>query len=245
MSGQVHGRGLTEWSFASGAAERGRSADVPPVSPSPLGTGGRARAYLARSAGLVALHAVWLLCALPVVTWMTSSAAMVHSLDRWLRCGDDRLLLNFRRGWRAHVRRTAPLGAVSSLVLALLLVNLLFLMTRTSAPAVVLLIPTIGLLLMWAVLNVSLVPVVALFPDLSTRAWLREGFVMAFRHPASMTGVVLGCLVVSAALYELFAPLVVLGAGLTAYLALGRCYRSLERAGRADRRASVVGGAVS
>lgn len=236
MSGQAKGPGLAERSFASAAVERGRCTDVPPISPSLLGAGHRVRACLTRSAGLVGLHAVWLLCALPVVTWMTSSAAMVHSLDRWLRCGDERLLSNFRCGWRAHVRRTAPLGAVSGLVLALLLINLLFLMTRNSALAVVVLIPTVGLLLMWAVLHVSLVPVIALFPDLTPRAWLRESFVMAFRHPASMTGVVLGCLVVSAALYELFAPLVVLGAGLTAYLALGRCYRSLERAGRVDRR---------
>ena len=203
----------------------------------------RLGAYLGHSVGVVALHAAWLLCALPVVTWMTSSAAMVHSLDRWVRHGDDRLLLNFRCGWRRHWRRTVPIGAASALVLTLLLANLFFLMTRDSAPAVVLLVTTIGLMLMWAILNLSLVPVIVLFPELSARRCLRESFVMAFRHPLSMIGVVLGCLVASAVLYQLFTPLAVFGVGLTAYLALRRCYRCLESAGRKKQRSEMVGGA--
>lgn len=182
------------------------------------------------------MHVAWVVCALPVVTWLGASAAMVHSLDRWVMYGDGRFLHNFGCGWRRHWRRTVPVGAASGLVGALLLANLLFLMTRDSPSAVVLLMGTIGLMLMWAILNLSLVPVIVLFPRLSTRRWLRESFVMAFRRPVSMTGAVLGCLVASAVLYQLFAPLVVLGAGLTAYLGLRLCYRILESPGREDRR---------
>lgn len=204
-------------------------------------TSQRLRARLEHAVGVVLLHGAWLLCAFPVVTWLGSSVAMVHSLDRWIMHGDDRFLHNFWYGWRLHWRRTLPIGAASGLVFALMLANLLFLMTRDSAPAVVLLMGTIGLMLMWAIVNLAFVPVIVLFPQLSTRRCLRESFVMAFRHPLSMIGVVLGCLITSSVLLRIFAPLVILGVGVTAYLGLRLCYRNLTVPRRDEPRSETAG----
>lgn len=186
------------------------------------------RARLIRTVILLLLHGAWLLCALPVVTWLSASVAMVHSLNRWIMHGDDRIFHNFGRGWCRHWRRTLPAGATSALVFVLLIANLMFLVTRDSAAALVLLMGTVAMLVMWAILNLALVPVIVLFPDLSTRRWLRESFVMAFRRPLSMIGVVFGCLVGSVVLLQIFAPLVVLGVGGTAYLGLKLFYRNLS-----------------
>lgn len=190
--------------------------------------GRRAHTHVERTMAAVALHGAWLLCSLPVVTWLCSSVAMVHSLDRWITYGDDRLVQNFRRGWLRHWRHTVPVGTASALVFAVLLANLLFLMTRDSEAAVVLLIGTLGLMLIWAMLNLSLVTVIALFPGLPARRCVRESFVLAFRRPLSLISVVVGSLVASAVLYQLFMPLVVLSAGLAGFLGLRFCYRGLE-----------------
>ncbi|WP_219419239.1 DUF624 domain-containing protein [Pseudonocardia nigra] len=187
-------------------------------------------ALLARVAALVLLHGAWVLCAVPVVTWLTASTAMAHSLNRWVMYGDDRFLHNFGSQWRRHWRRTLPVGAISALVLVLLLANLLFLMSRDSAPAVLLLMGTIGLMLVWAMLNISLVPVLALFPRLAIRSCLRETFVMTFRHPFSTIATVLGCIIAAAVLFQVSAAMLIFSAGITGYLGLRLCHRNLSSA---------------
>lgn len=195
----------------------------------------RWRAGAVRTWQLVIVHVAWLLCAVPGVTWLGASAAMAYSWDRSAMHGDERFLHHFWSAWRGQWRRTLPLGVTSALVGALLVANMLFLMTQDSAPAAVLFLGTLTLLLLWAMVNLVLVGVVALFPDLAPRHALRESCLLALRHPLATSAGVLGCGVAFAVLVEVSTPLALLTVGLAARVGLLLCHRGLAR-GAARRR---------
>jgi len=143
----------------------------------------RALNWLEWPANLGVGNVLWFVFSLPVVTWLTAAVAMTHALERWLGAGDGRVMHNFWEGWKLHWRRTLPIGVVSTVVLAILLLNALFLATRDDRSALVLLPPTLVLLAAWLMFHLALIPVIALFPALPPRTWLREAAVLAIRHP--------------------------------------------------------------
>lgn len=179
---------------------------------------------------VVLLSFAWLLFALPVVTWLGASIAMVHSFDDWLARGDDAVLSNFWNGWRRHWWRTLPIGAASTLVLLVLVFNLLFLLAQESSAAFVLAVGTITLIALWTFVHFALVPIAALFPHLPTRQLLRESAVLAFRHPFSMMTISVGCVALASVLLQVFPPLVFVTAGAAGYACLKLSYRNLDAA---------------
>lgn len=188
----------------------------------------RALNLLEWPANLGLVNVVWFLFSLPVVTWFTASVALIHSLERWLQAGDGRIASNFWGSWKRQWRRTLPIGVVSTAVLAILLANAIFLVTREVPAALFLLPPTIVLLASWLMLHLALIPVIALFPELPVRTWLREAAVLAIRHP--LTSVVNATLTTALVYAVVWLPTLVpfVSAAPIGFLAMRTVARHLE-----------------
>jgi uncharacterized membrane protein YesL len=185
-----------------------------------------ATAIVGRLLGIVALAGLWALCALPVVTWLAASAALVHALDAGARSPTDALHA-FREGWRRHRRRTVVPGTLSLLAPVVLAVNLLFLSAQGVGAAVVLAAGTVALMLIWAATQLALVPVIVLFPAAGPRRWLQAAFVVAFRNPVRSACLVIVTAALVAAATELSLLLVPLCAPVVGHLAMRACLRQV------------------
>jgi uncharacterized membrane protein YesL len=183
-------------------------------------------AWTRRLLGLVVLAGLWALCVAPVLTWLAASVALVHALDAGPRSPAEALRA-FHRGLRRHWRGTVPLGTLMLLALAVLVLNLLFLSGRRSAAAVVLAVGTVALMLIWASVQLALVPVIVLFPAAGPWRWLQAAFVVAFRNPVRSAGLVIVAGVLSAAATELSPLLVPLCAPVVGHLAMRACLRQV------------------
>jgi uncharacterized membrane protein YesL len=172
------------------------------------------------------LAGLWALCVAPVLTWLAASVALVHALDAGPRSPAEALRA-FPRGLRRHWRGTVPLGTLMLLALAVLVLNLLFLSGRRSAAAVVLAVGTVALMLIWASVQLALVPVIVLFPAAGPWRWLQAAFVVAFRNPVRSAGLVIVAGVLSAAATELSPLLVPLCAPVVGHLAMRACLRQV------------------
>ena len=147
--------------------------------------------WLEHPVNLMLANLVWFVLVLPVVTWLPATVALVSALDRWFTHGDDRVMRNVVAGWRAHWRRTLPLGIFATLVGGMLGANALFLSTRAPGVATVLLGATGVLGVVWLALHLWLVVVIARRPDESWRGWYVESAARIAARPL----LTLGCVV--------------------------------------------------
>jgi uncharacterized membrane protein YesL len=184
------------------------------------------RAFLGRFLGVVVLAGLWTLCAAPMLTWLTASAALVHALDAGPRSPAEAVRA-FREGVRHHWQGTIPLGTLLLLALVVLVLNLLFLSAHGSAAAVVLAVGTVTLLLIWTSAQLALVPVIVLFPAAGPWRWLQAAFVVSFRSPVRSAGLVIVAGVLPAVATELSPLLVPLCAPVVAHLATRACRRQV------------------
>lgn len=184
------------------------------------------RTFVGRLLGVVVLACLWALCAVPMLTGLAASAALVHALDVGPRSPAEALRA-FREGLRHHWRRTVPLGALLLLAPAVLVVNLLFLSGHGSAAAGVLAAGTVALMLIWASAQLAIVPVIVLFPTAGPWRWLQAAFVVAFRNPVRSAGLVIVAGVLPAAAFELSPLLVPLCAPVVGHLAMRACLRQV------------------
>lgn len=176
----------------------------------------------------VVLAIGWAVLCVPVLTWVAATAAVMHSLDRAGRPGDA--VPELWDGWRRHWRRGVPLGAVSLLLLAALLMNLLFLTGQAGAPAFLLLVGTLVLLVLWAMAVLTVVPLLVLAPDLPTGRLVRTGLALALRHPVPGAGLALGTMLLLTGLAQVWVPLAVLAVPAVAWSALALARRHLPPA---------------
>lgn len=139
---------------------------------------------LAYPAYLGLLNLGWLVLALPVVTWLSAAAAMTRAMHAWLAEDDQRPFTNTFRFFRESWRRTLPVSLASTAVLLVAAGNVAFLRDTGGRAAGLLLAAQLPLLAAVAVYLAALIPVMALWPDLEPRSWLREALVLVARHPA-------------------------------------------------------------
>ncbi len=178
---------------------------------------------------LLAANLAWMVFSLPVVTWFAAGVALVHALDRRFEEDGRGVLSGFWEGWRRTWRRTLPLGLASTVAALILLLNAGFLLGQDSPAAFLLLAGTVPLALVWLFWHVSLIPVVALFPHLTTRQWLRDSFALSFQHPGAMLAVLAAAVLAAGAVLAVPALLPLCGASLPALLALKLCRHHLPR----------------
>lgn len=189
----------------------------------------RVLGWLEHPVNLVIANLVWFVLALPLITWLAAAVALAVAVDAWFEDGDDRMVRNVLAAWRATWRRTLPLGVASGAIGLVLGANALFLSTRPSGVATVLLGGTAGLGLLWLVANLWLVPVLARHRDLPLRAALVLAVGHAVRQPATTALLVVFAVLAAAVLVPFWTFLPFLGAAPIVALAL----RALTRAERA------------
>ncbi|GAA2180515.1 hypothetical protein GCM10009785_11660 [Brooklawnia cerclae] len=118
--------------------------------------------------------------ALGVVTWLPALAAAGRALDGWRTNGDTSVLTGTFRAFRRYARVLMPHAVVSTLALALLAIDVIFLSGRSGPVALALFMICLGLVLVLLIYHVALAVVAATRPDESVGEWIRGALWFAF-----------------------------------------------------------------
>lgn len=128
----------------------------------------------------VAAGAAFAILCLGVVTWLPALAAVGHTLRAWRTDGDGRSFTGVFRAFGAYWRPLLGHGIASTAGLALLVVDVVFLVGRSGPAAVVLVMLALGLLVASVPYHLALAVVAAARPDGSVRTWVPGALWFAF-----------------------------------------------------------------
>jgi uncharacterized membrane protein YesL len=128
----------------------------------------------------VAAGAAFAILCLGVVTWLPALAATGHALRAWRTEGDGRSFTGVFRAFRVYWRPLLGHGVASTAALALLVVDVVFLVGRSGPAAVVLVMLALGLLVAAVPYHLALAVVAAARPDGSLRTWVPGALWFAF-----------------------------------------------------------------
>ncbi len=145
--------------------------------------------------------------ALPLVTALSGAIAAGVALDRW-RDGDESGVFTgtfhaFRETWR----RTLGLSVAGALLGAALVANWVFLLTRDSPLAIILLGALVPVTVVALLLVVHLPAAVAANPDGGARDWVSGSFALSFARPLGSLAVLV--VVVTWGVFLLLLPTVI------------------------------------
>lgn len=192
---------------------------------------GAALRWLAYPANLAFAGIAGFVIALGVVTWLCAAVALVRALQRWLEDDLDTVFTTTFRELAATWRRTLPLSIAATVVVALVVADVVFLVTRSSPWAVLLLAALVPLAALGALMVAHLPAAAALARDGSARQWLRLALGLVVTAPARSAGVLV-VLVTWVALCTVLPTLVpVLGLSVPGLAALVAARRTVERHG--------------
>ena len=140
-------------------------------------------AWLAYPANLALAGLAAFVLALPLVTALSAATAAGVALDRW-RAGDDSgVLVGTFRAWRATWRRTLGLSVLAAALSTVIVLNSLFLLSRESPLAIVMLGALVPVALVVLLMLVHFPAAVAGDPEGAAKAWLRTSFVLSLVRP--------------------------------------------------------------
>jgi uncharacterized membrane protein YesL len=128
----------------------------------------------------VAAGAAFAILCLGVVTWLPALAATAHALRAWRADGDGRSFTGVFRAFGTYWRPLLGHAVASTAGLALLVVDVVFLVGRSGPAAVVLVMLALGLLVASVPYHLALAVVAAARPDGGMRAWVRGALWFAF-----------------------------------------------------------------
>ncbi|MDZ8200378.1 YesL family protein [Microbacterium sp. SSW1-59] len=177
---------------------------------------GRALGALMYPANVVVGAIAVLILSVPVVTILPATLALSRAYAAWVHEGDDAVFTNTFREFRATWRRSLPLGLGATVILAVLVVDGVFLIRELTAET-----PSIGLLFAAATVPLAVAAAVYFFavaaagaaaPDGSRRDWLALGGRLMLAMPGrslAVAAVVVVCVLASTLLPTL-APFVLI-----------------------------------
>lgn len=128
---------------------------------------------------LVVLNILWLVCCLPVVTAGAATAALYHTVFQYHTHTDDAVLRPFFRGFRANFKQATLLLLPLLAVLAVLVFDLLYLVSRGTGSAMLFLL-IVAILFVMGIM-VHLFPLIARF-EMGAKALLRTAFSLLMLH---------------------------------------------------------------
>ena len=141
---------------------------------------------------LVMLNFLWLTCCLPVFTAGAATSALYYTVFQYHTHTDDAVLRPFFRAFRANFRQATLLLLPMLAVLAVLVFDLLYLVSHGTGIAVLFLL--IVAILFTLGIMVHLFPLIARF-EMGTKALLRTAFSLMMLHlPATLTVIALAFL---------------------------------------------------
>lgn len=120
-----------------------------------------------------------ILC-LGVVTWLPALAAVAFALQRWRDNGDSRCFVGVFTGWTRFWRRLLAHSVASTVAIALLVSNMIFLSGRSGALALGLFTLHIGLIAIAVIYHLALAVCAGRRPDDEVRTWQRAALALAF-----------------------------------------------------------------
>jgi hypothetical protein len=124
--------------------------------------------------------AAFAVLSLGVVTWLPALAATAHALRAWRTDGETRTFTGVFRAFGTYLRPLLPHAVASTAGLALLAVDITFLVGRTGVVALVLVLLALGLLLVAVPYHVALAVVAGAHPGGTARGWAGEALWFAF-----------------------------------------------------------------
>lgn len=131
-----------------------------------------------------AAGAAFMLLCLGVVTWLPALAAVAYTLQKWRHEGDSRCFVGVFRAWRRYQRQLLRHSIASTLALALLGVDMVFLATRTEPGsamiAFALLAVQVGIGAAFVTYHLALAVVAGREPDAGPVHWRRSAVAFAF-----------------------------------------------------------------
>lgn len=128
----------------------------------------------------VAAGAAFAILCLGVVTWLPALAAVGRTLRAWRTDGDGRSFTGVFRAFGAYWRPLLGHGIASTAGLALLVVDVVFLVGRSGPAAVVLVMLALGLLVASVPYHLALAVVAAARPAGGVRTWVPGALWFAF-----------------------------------------------------------------
>jgi uncharacterized membrane protein YesL len=179
---------------------------------------------LAYPANLAFAGVATLILSLGVVTTLPACIASARALSGWLRHGDTAVFTSIFRQFARTWRRSLPLGVASALVVAVLVVDIVFLSAQLSGgtPLVALLMTAATVPIAIAVSLILLaIPVAATrSPEAGPKQWMIEAGYLVARRPGR--AIFLLALVIALALTFYLLPTLApfFGLSLPVYLAL-------------------------
>ena len=86
-------------------------------------------AFLNKTGQLIALSVLWLLCCIPVITIPAATTALYYAVCKSIRFDTGSAVKEFIRSFRANCLRCMAAGIPVALLMALLMLNLLFIVS--------------------------------------------------------------------------------------------------------------------
>ena len=179
--------------------------------------------FLNLVADLVALHVLWLLCSLPIVTIGASTTALYYASMRRIRTDESHVHQNFFRSFRQNFRQSTILWLMMLVVGAVLLLDFRLGMAMEGPLSTAVLVVSSIVTVPFLMTSLYVFPVVAKFHN-PIRAHLKNAFLMSFLNfPYTLLlAMVLGTFVFFSMHFIPFLGLVILcGAGIYGYLTSG------------------------
>ena len=134
---------------------------------------------------LVCLNFLWLICCIPVFTAGAATSALYYTIFLYHSKEDDAVLRPFFRAFKANFKQATLLLLPLLAVVAVLVFDLVYLMTQGKGTAIIFLLIVVTFFVMG--LLVHLFPLIARF-NMTTKALLRTAFSLEMLHlPATFT----------------------------------------------------------
>lgn len=136
-----------------------------------------------------------LILSLGIITVLPAAIALARAFALWNVTNDDKVFTNTFRQFRETWRRTLGLGAIATVVFAILVADGIFLaaqLTSTGDPmALMFAAAVMPIAAAVGVFAVALTAAATLSTEADARTWAREGFVLMLQHPRRLLLVLL------------------------------------------------------
>ncbi len=149
--------------------------------------------WLAYPANLAFAGLAAFVLALPLVTAVSAAAAAGVALDRWREGDEGGVFVGTFRAWGSTWRRSLGVSVLAAVLSTILIANWLFLLSRESPLAIVMLGAVVPVTVVMLLVLVHFPAAVAGNPEGGTADWLRGAFALSVARPIRSLGV---CVVV-------------------------------------------------
>ena len=172
--------------------------------------------FLGKLTDMVLLTGLWILCSIPLVTIGAATAALYDVSFQMAENQEGYIVRSFFKSFRKNWKRATAVWLITA-GLGILLASDVYVYSRMESLGVVLLTASVIAAVIYAMMLLYLFPLIVK-SDLDLKSAAAAAFVLALRNPGWTVFMLVAAAGILAAGIFVLAPLLVVGAGLTAYL---------------------------